>query len=37
MRTPKKVDPRYAETDDPIGLILRDIFQPVQEPGEDAQ
>ena len=33
----KKVDPRYAETDDPIGLILRDIFQPVQEPGEDAQ
>ena len=34
----KKVDARYANSDDPILLILQDIFQPqVQEPSGEAQ
>lgn len=30
LRRLGQVDERYAETDDPIGLILRDLFGPIQ-------
>jgi hypothetical protein len=37
LRRLGQVDARYATTDDPIGLILRDIFAPVEEPDGEAQ
>ncbi len=37
LRRLGQVDERYATTDDPIGLILRDIFAPPEEPSGEAE